>query len=44
LLWQLSYTELVFIKELWPDVTTDVFDKAIAEYAQRCRMFGGERA
>lgn len=40
LLWQCAYTEFVFSDKLWPDFTTDEFDKAIAEYQQRDRRYG----
>lgn len=40
LLWQCAYSEFVFSDILWPDYTTDDFDKAIAEYQQRDRRFG----
>ena len=40
LLWQCAYAEFVFVPECWPDFTTDVFDRALAEYASRDRRFG----
>lgn len=40
LLWQLAYTELYFIKILWPDFTKDDLFKAIASYQKRERRFG----
>jgi undecaprenyl diphosphate synthase len=44
LLWQSAYSELIFLPELWPDVTVEKFDEALAEYGRRTRNFGRERA
>ena len=41
LLWQLAYTELFFTDVLWPDFNEEVFEKALADYANRKRRFGG---
>jgi undecaprenyl diphosphate synthase len=41
LLWQLAYSELVFVDTLWPDFGRDELDHALAAYAQRRRRFGG---
>jgi undecaprenyl diphosphate synthase len=41
LLWQLAYTELVFVDELWPDFGARELRTALAEYASRRRNFGG---
>lgn len=41
LLWQMAYTELVFVDEHWPDFDKSIFLRAIAEYARRQRRFGG---
>jgi undecaprenyl diphosphate synthase len=41
LLWQMAYTELVFVEEHWPDFDKSIFLRAIAEYARRQRRFGG---
>jgi undecaprenyl diphosphate synthase len=41
LLWQLAYTELVFVDELWPDFGKRELRTALAEYASRRRNFGG---
>ena len=41
LLWQLAYTELVFVDKLWPDFTESDLRAALAEYASRRRRFGG---
>ena len=40
LLWQLAYTELCFIDELWPDFNEDAFQRAIDAYQHRQRRFG----
>jgi len=41
LLWQLAYTELVFVDTLWPDFDERHLRQALAEYAGRRRRFGG---
>jgi undecaprenyl diphosphate synthase len=41
LLWQLAYTELVFVDTLWPDFGEWHLRQALAEYAGRRRRFGG---
>ena len=41
LLWQLAYTELVFVDTLWPDFDERDLRQALAEYASRRRRFGG---
>lgn len=41
LLWQAAYSEFVFTDVLWPDFTTDCFDKAIDEFKKRQRRYGG---
>jgi undecaprenyl diphosphate synthase len=41
LLWQVAYTELVFVDELWPDFGERELRAALAEYASRRRRFGG---
>ena len=41
LLWQLAYSELVFVDTLWPDFGEDDLRAALADYAQRRRRFGG---
>jgi undecaprenyl diphosphate synthase len=44
LLWQSAYTEFVFVKEFWPDFTAEIFARALDEYCQRDRRFGGIEA
>jgi undecaprenyl diphosphate synthase len=41
LLWQLAYSELVFVETLWPDFGEDALREALAAYARRRRRFGG---
>lgn len=41
LLWQSAYTELYFTKTLWPDFTPEEFTRAIDEFSNRKRTFGG---
>jgi undecaprenyl diphosphate synthase len=41
LLWQLAYTELVFVETLWPDFGDRELRHALTEYAGRRRRFGG---
>jgi undecaprenyl diphosphate synthase len=41
LLWQLAYSELVFVDTLWPDFGMQHLREALAAYARRRRRFGG---
>jgi len=41
LLWQSSYSELYFTNTLFPDFTSAKLDKAILNYQQRKRRYGG---
>lgn len=41
LIWQCAYAEYVFTDVLWPDFSEQDIDRALAEYAQRNRRFGG---
>ncbi len=41
LLWQLAYSELVFVDRLWPDFGERDLRSALATYARRRRRFGG---
>ncbi|OLN29290.1 isoprenyl transferase [Desulfosporosinus metallidurans] len=41
LLWQLAYTEIVVIDELWPDFGRKTLLEAIKMYQKRDRRFGG---
>jgi undecaprenyl diphosphate synthase len=40
LLWQLSYTELVFRDEFWPDFSEQHFIACLEEFSRRQRRFG----
>lgn len=42
LLWQLAYTEFLFIDKLWPDFTEKDLDEAIEVFENRNRKFGGK--
>ncbi len=44
LLWQLSYSELYFTEKLWPEFTTEDFDKALLDFSKRERRFGGRKS
>ena len=41
LLWQMAYSELVFVPIYWPEFDRSVLEGAIAEYCRRERRFGG---
>ncbi len=41
LLWQVAYSELVFLDVLWPDFSRRHLFEAVAEYQRRERRFGG---
>lgn len=41
LLWELAYSELIFLDTLWPDFTRNHLFWTIREYQQRQRRFGG---
>ena len=40
LLYQLSYSELIFIDTLWPDVNEDILDDVLLEFKTRNRTYG----
>jgi undecaprenyl diphosphate synthase len=40
LLWQLAYSELVFVEELWPDFSREAFRAALDAFEGRQRRFG----
>lgn len=44
LLWQLAYSEFVFVDVFWPDFSRELLEAAIAEYQRRSRRFGGTSA
>ena len=41
LLWQCIYSEIFFVKKMWPDFTKNDFKKIITKYAKIQRNFGG---
>ena len=41
LLWQLAYTEIFFVKKLWPDFNDKDFNKIIKDYYKIDRKYGG---
>jgi len=41
LLWQSAYSELVFVDEYWPEFDRQVLERAIEQYLNRSRRFGG---
>ena len=42
LLWQLAYTEFLFIDKYWPDFSEKDLDEAIQIFENRNRKFGGK--
>ncbi len=40
LLWQMAYTEFVFVPTLWPDFTVKEFDQALETFQNRKRRYG----
>lgn len=42
LLWQLAYTEFLFIDKYWPDFSENDLDEAIKVFEQRNRKFGAK--
>ncbi|MBL6928853.1 MAG: isoprenyl transferase [Rhodospirillales bacterium] len=40
LLWQLAYTEFVFVDTHWPDFSREMFNQAVVEFQGRERRFG----
>lgn len=44
LLWQLAYTEFVFLDVYWPDFSEQEFDRAISIFSKRDRRFGSLNA
>lgn len=41
LVWELAYSELVFVGSEWRDLSSDDLVRAVREYAGRSRRFGG---
>jgi undecaprenyl diphosphate synthase len=42
LLWQMAYTEFVFLDKFWPDFNEEDLDSCIEIYQNRNRKFGGK--
>ncbi len=40
MLWQLAYSEMLFVDKLWPDFNETDFNEAIIEFSQRVRRYG----
>jgi undecaprenyl diphosphate synthase len=40
LLWQVAYTEFVFLETLWPDFSKEDLRRAICEFNRRERRYG----
>ncbi|MDE6210422.1 MAG: di-trans,poly-cis-decaprenylcistransferase [Clostridia bacterium] len=41
MLWQASYSELIFLDKYWPDFDEDTLEDILKEYSKRDRRFGG---
>lgn len=41
LIWQLSYSEMIFVEKLWPEFSKEDFKACLLEYSNRQRRFGG---
>ena len=42
LLWDLAYTELMFIPQMWPDFDKVILQNCILDYSKRTRKYGGD--
>ena len=42
LLWDLAYTELMFIPDMWPDFDKLKLQNCISDYSKRTRKYGGD--
>ena len=42
LLWDIAYTELMFIPEMWPDFDKLMLENCILNYSKRIRKYGGD--
>jgi undecaprenyl diphosphate synthase len=40
LLWDLAYTELIFLPVFWPDFNKSLLDKCLKDYSKRTRKYG----
>lgn len=41
MLWRAAYSEFIFLKKMWPDMTKADVDDILKEYSHRQRRFGG---
>lgn len=41
MLWRAAYSEIIFLDQMWPDMTKDDVTVIIKEYSRRQRRFGG---
>ncbi len=42
LLWDLAYTELMFLPQMWPDFDKLILENCILDYSKRKRKYGGD--
>ena len=42
LLWDLAYTELMFVPQMWPDFDKFILEGCILNYSKRIRKYGGD--
>ncbi len=42
LLWDLAYTELMFVPQMWPDFDKLILEDCILDYSKRTRKYGGD--
>ena len=42
LLWDLAYTELMFVQQMWPDFDILMLENCILDYSKRSRKYGGD--
>ncbi len=42
LLWDLAYTELMFVKDMWPEFDGECLSKCLKDYNKRIRKYGGD--
>ena len=40
LLWDLAYTELIFLPDFWPDFNKSLLDQCLKDYSKRTRKYG----
>ena len=42
LLWDIAYTELMFVQKMWPDFDKSILKNCILDYSKRIRKYGGD--